>query len=58
MKKSDGSRKTPDEMVNLWSDWAKKFPIVSLEDGMGEEDREGWKALTGAPREIAHFTEL
>ena len=48
MKKSDRSRKTPSEMVSLWGDWAKKYPIVSLEDGMGEEDREGWKALTKA----------
>ncbi|MHC1767532.1 MAG: phosphopyruvate hydratase [Verrucomicrobiia bacterium] len=48
MKKSDKSRKTPTEMVKLWGDWAKKYPIVSLEDGMGEEDRDGWKALTKA----------
>ena len=48
MKKSDGSRKTPAQMVALWSDWVKQYPIVSLEDGMGEEDREGWKALTHA----------
>jgi len=48
MKKSDRSRKTPPEMVKLWGDWAKKYPIVSLEDGMGEEDRDGWKALTKA----------
>jgi enolase len=46
MKKSDGSRKTPAEMVALWGDWAKRYPIASLEDGMGEEDCEGWKALT------------
>lgn len=48
MKKSDGSRRTPADMVKLWGEWARKFPIVSLEDGMGEEDREGWKALTKA----------
>jgi len=48
MKKSDGSRKTPAEMVTLWSDWAGRYPIVSLEDGMGEEDRQGWQALTTA----------
>ncbi len=48
MKKSDGSRKTPAELVALWAEWARKYPIVSLEDGMGEEDREGWKALTKA----------
>lgn len=48
MKKSDGSRKTPGEMVELWGQWVKQYPIVSLEDGMSEEDREGWKALTKA----------
>jgi enolase len=48
MKKSDGSRKTPADMVALWSDWVKRYPIVSLEDGMGEEDRPGWQALTKA----------
>jgi enolase len=48
LKKSDGSRKTPAEMVALWSDWVKRYPIVSLEDGMGEEDRPGWQALTTA----------
>jgi enolase len=48
MKKSDGSRKTPAEMIKLWSEWAKKYPIVSLEDGMGEEDRTGWAAITKA----------
>jgi enolase len=48
MKKSDKSRKTPAEMIKLWSEWAKKYPIVSLEDGMGEEDRAGWAAITKA----------
>lgn len=46
MKKSDGSRKTPAELIELWCEWARKYPIVSLEDGMGEEDRNGWKSLT------------
>jgi enolase len=45
-KKSDDSRKTPAQMVELYGEWVKKYPIVSLEDGMGEEDRDGWKALT------------
>jgi enolase len=45
-KKSDGSRKTPAAMVKLYGQWARKYPIVSLEDGMGEEDRAGWLALT------------
>jgi enolase len=48
MKKSDGSRKTLAQMVELYGEWVKKYPIVSLEDGMGEEDREGWLAITKA----------
>ncbi|HEX3857431.1 MAG TPA: phosphopyruvate hydratase [Verrucomicrobiae bacterium] len=47
-KKSNRSRKTPAEMVKLYGEWAKKYPIVSLEDGMGEEDRDGWLAITKA----------
>lgn len=46
MKKSDGSRHTPAEMIDLYATWTKKYPIVSLEDGMSEEDREGWQAIT------------
>ena len=46
--KSDQSTKTPEEMVELWSSWARQYPIVSLEDGMGENDWEGWKMLTEA----------
>ncbi|ACB54525.1 enolase [Crocosphaera subtropica ATCC 51142] len=46
--KSDQSTKTPSEMVELWQDWVNKYPIVSLEDGMGENDWEGWKLLTDA----------
>jgi enolase len=45
-KKSGQTRKTPAQMVKLYGEWVKKYPIVSLEDGMGEEDREGWKAIT------------
>jgi enolase len=48
MKKSDGSRLSPTQMVELWTDWANRYPIVSLEDGMGEEDQAGWQALTQA----------
>jgi len=35
-----------DEMVAYWTDWVKKYPIVSIEDGMAEDDWEGWKKLT------------
>lgn len=37
---------TRDEMVNFWADWTEKYPIISIEDGMAEEDWEGWKMLT------------
>jgi len=48
MKKSDGSRKSPAQMIDLYADWAKEYPIISLEDGRGEEDRDGWLAITKA----------
>ena len=45
-KKSDKSEHTSEEMVKYWADWVRQYPIVSLEDGLGEEDWEGWKMLT------------
>ena len=44
--KSDKSKKSPEEMIALWSSWVKQYPIVSIEDGMAEDDWKGWKALT------------
>lgn len=44
--KSDNSRKTSTEMIDLWESWVNQFPIVSIEDGLGEQDWEGWKAMT------------
>lgn len=44
--KSDKRELTSDEMINLWQSWIKKYPIVLLEDGLGENDWEGWKKLT------------
>ena len=44
--KSDKSTKTSEEMVALWKEWVEKYPIISLEDGMAENDWEGWKVLT------------
>jgi enolase len=41
-----GIRKTKEEMVNFWADLADKYPIISLEDGVSEEDWEAWKMLT------------
>ncbi len=44
-KKSDGSQKSSEEMVAFLADWVDKYPIVSLEDGLAEEDWEGWEIL-------------
>jgi enolase len=45
-KKSDKSAKSSDEMVKYWAKWANDYPIVSLEDGLSEEDWDGWANLT------------
>jgi enolase len=45
-KWSDGRELGSEEMADFWADWASKYPIVSLEDGMAEDDWDGWKALT------------
>ena len=47
-KKSDKSAHSPEEMVRFWSDWVRQYPIVSLEDGLAEDDWEGWRTLTDA----------
>ncbi len=45
---STGEELSSEEMVKLWTTWAEKYPIVSIEDGMDEDDWEGWKMLTDA----------
>jgi enolase len=45
---STGESLTSDEMVAMWTDWTKRYPIVSIEDGMAEDDWDGWKKLTEA----------
>ena len=45
-KKSDKSAKSSEEMVRYWSEWARQYPIVSLEDGLAEDDWKGWQMLT------------
>lgn len=45
-KKSDKSAKSSEEMVTFWAKWANDYPIVSIEDGLAEDDWEGWRALT------------
>jgi len=44
--KSDGKELTSDDLVKFWTKWADQYPIISIEDGMAEDDWEGWKALT------------
>lgn len=46
LKKSSGEKLTSSEMVDYWADWAKKYPIASIEDGLAEDDWNGWKLLT------------
>src|SRR5690554_633463 len=46
--KSDNKKMTTEELVNYWVDWTKKYPIISIEDGLDEDDWAGWKALTDA----------
>jgi enolase len=47
-KKSDKSKKSSEQMVRFYEDWVKKYPIISIEDGLAEGDWDGWKMLTGA----------
>jgi enolase len=45
--KSSGDKLSSAEMVDYWSDWAKRYPILSIEDGLAEDDWDGWKLITG-----------
>ena len=45
-KKSDGSVKTSEQLVKFWAEWVRQYPIVSLEDGLAEDDWDGWKLMT------------
>jgi enolase len=47
-RKGDGSRRSAEEMIRLYEGWIEKYPIVSIEDGLGEDDWPGWTALTEA----------
>ena len=46
LHKSTGDKLTPGQMVSYWAEWVKKYPIISIEDGMAEDDWAGWKLLT------------
>ena len=47
-KKSGEKTRTSDEMIRLWEEWVREYPIVSIEDGLAEGDWEGWRSLTKA----------
>ncbi len=53
--KSSGKKLSSDQMVKFWADWAKKYPIASIEDGLDEDDWKGWENLT---REIGDKVQL
>jgi enolase len=46
LKKSTGEKLTREQMVGFWKDWVKRYPIISIEDGMAEDDWDGWKLMT------------
>ncbi|MDR2423528.1 MAG: phosphopyruvate hydratase [Prevotellaceae bacterium] len=48
LHKSNGDKLTPSQMVDFWKNWVSKYPILSIEDGMAEDDWDGWKQLTDA----------
>jgi len=43
---SEGAKKSSDEMIEFWADWCRQYPIVSIEDGLAEQDWDGWARLT------------
>ncbi len=45
-KKSNGDKLSPSQMVDYWANWANKYPIISIEDGLAEDDWEGWKLIS------------
>ena len=53
--KSSGQSYTSDEMINFWSEWVDKYPIISLEDGLAEDDWKGWSKLNSL---IGHRVQL
>jgi len=47
-KKSDKSERTSEQMIAFWENWVRQYPIISIEDGMAEDDWDGWKGITDA----------
>lgn len=55
LKKSTGDKLTSSEMVDYWKNWINKYPIISLEDALSEDDWEGWQLLN---KELGHLTQI
>lgn len=55
LKKSTGEKLTPSQMVDFWKNWVEHYPIISIEDGMAEDDWDGWKLMTEA---LSHRIQL
>jgi enolase len=55
LKKSTGDILTPQQMSDYWANWVEKYPIISIEDGLAEDDWEGWKYLT---EKVGHKIQL
>jgi enolase len=53
--KSDGKKMTSDQLVDYWESWVNQYPIISIEDGMAEDDWDGWKMLT---ERVGHKVQL
>ncbi|MGH9470085.1 MAG: phosphopyruvate hydratase, partial [Terriglobia bacterium] len=53
--KSDESKKSADEMIRFYAEWVRQYPIVSIEDGLAQDDWEGWSSLT---RELGEKVQL
>ena len=53
--KSNGDKLSPSDMVNFWSEWVNQYPIISIEDGLDEDDWDSWKKLT---KSIGHRIQL
>jgi enolase len=54
-KKSDKSARRPEQMAEFWANWVRQYPIVSVEDGLAEDDWDGWKLIT---RELGKKVQL
>jgi len=55
LRREGGKKLTSEQMVALWADWVRQYPIVSIEDGFAQDDWEGWKLLT---KELGHKIQI